>query len=234
MTRAQAAVLPLSLSAHAAGVAGLLALSILPAQLPAARATPVPPPFVPIVEMPILRDPILPPPQPQRVRGTRQLTAPPTQNLPAVTAPAVVAPPSVPFVEGPLSEEEPGKIGVGAGCLGCEIGNATRTGGEPGDGEVGGGGLVRVGGLIREPVKLRHLPPVYPEIARAARLHGLVVLECTLTPEGDVADIWVVSGHPLLAPAALRAVEQWLYKPTLLNGVPVPVIMTVTVKFELR
>jgi protein TonB len=227
--------LPLSASAHAAGVACLLALSLMPAKLPAARTTPAPPPFVPIVEMPVLREPVMPRSRTQRVSGTQRRTVPLPPSVPAVSAPAFVDPPPVPFVEGEFSEAAPAEIGVGVPCLGCEIGNASVTGSGPaGNGEAGSGDLVRVGGLIREPVKVRHVPPVYPEIARAARVHGLVVLECTLTLEGRVADIRVVSGHPLLAPAALRAVEQWLYKPTLLNGVPVPVIMTVTVKFELR
>lgn len=62
----------------------------------------------------------------------------------------------------------------------------------------------------------------------------MVVLECTLTPEGRVANARVLRGHPLLDGAALHAVTQWVFTPTLLNGVPVPVIMTVTVKFELR
>jgi protein TonB len=236
MTRAQAAVLPLSVSAHAAGVAGLLALSMMPAALPAARVTPAPPLFKPpIVDMPVLRDPVRGGSQPPRGSGPRPRSVPPRPSEPVGPAPALVDPPTVPFVEGPLAEGEPVEISEGIGCIGCEIGNATPMGRGPGGaGDASGGTPVRLGGLIREPVKLRHVPPVYPEIARAARVHGLVVLECTLTPEGHVADIRVVSGHPLLAPAARRAVEQWLYKPTLLNGVPVPVIMTVTVKFELR
>jgi protein TonB len=126
------------------------------------------------------------------------------------------------------------------GCVGCDIGNSFPTGsgsevdGEADGGTEGGGEPVRVGGVIREPRKLRHVSPVYPEIARTARVQGLVVLECTLTPQGRVSDVRVVSGHPLLSPAAARAVEEWLFTPTLLNGVPVPVILTVTVKFELR
>lgn len=233
MTRAQAAVLPVSLSAHAAGVAGLLALSILPAKLPAARATPAPPPLVPpVVAMPVVRDPALPRSRPQRVSGTPRRTAPLPPSVPAVPAPAFVDPPSMPFAEGPLSEEEPGPPGVG--CLGCQIGEASPGTGDQHGGPREGGTPVPVGGRIREPRKLRHVAPVYPEIARAARVQGVVVLECTLTPEGRVANARVLRGHPLLDGAALHAVTQWVFTPTLLNGVPVPVIMTVTVKFELR
>ena len=77
------------------------------------------------------------------------------------------------------------------------------------------------------------MDPIYPEIARAARVQGFVILECTLTPEGNVSNLRVLSGHPLLDAAALRAVQQWRFTPTLLNGVPVPVILTVRVRFQL-
>jgi protein TonB len=118
-------------------------------------------------------------------------------------------------------------------------------GGVPG-GVVGGvvGGLpdapppppaaaVRVGGNIKEPKKLKNVAPEYPDIARQARVQGVVILECTISPQGKVTDVKVLRGIPLLDQAAIDAVKQWVYTPTLLNGVPVPVIMTVTVNFRL-
>ena len=117
-------------------------------------------------------------------------------------------------------------------------------GGVPG-GVVGGivGGLpdapppalqaVRVGGQIKEPKKLKNVAPVYPDIAKQARVQGVVILECTISPQGKVTDVKVLRGIPLLDQAAVEAVKQWVYTPTLLNGVPVPVIMTVTVNFKL-
>ena len=116
-------------------------------------------------------------------------------------------------------------------------------GGVPG-GVVGGvvGGLpdappppaaVRVGGQIKEPKKLKNVAPVYPDIAKQARVQGVVILECTISPQGKVTDVKVLRGIPLLDAAAIDAVKQWVYSPTLLNGVPVPVIMTVTVNFRL-
>jgi protein TonB len=92
---------------------------------------------------------------------------------------------------------------------------------------------VRAGGDIRPPVKLRHVPPVYPELARVARIEGHVVLECTIGPEGRIVEVTILSGPPLLRTAAAEAVRQWLYRPTLLNEVAVPVVMTVTVHFTL-
>ena len=90
---------------------------------------------------------------------------------------------------------------------------------------------VRVGGEIKEPRKLTNVSPVYPEVAKQARVQGVVVLECTISPEGKVTDVKVLRGIPLLDDAAIEAVRQWVYTPTLFHGVPVPVIMTVTVNF---
>ena len=158
----------------------------------------------------------------------------PARRPEPVAAHAAVPAPSVPLTEGPLSDAYPEPAELSAGCLGCEIGDGPNVTDDTGAGPSGPAAPVPVGGRIREPRKLRHVAPVYPEIARAARVQGVVVVECTLTPEGRVADARALRGHPLLEGAAVQAVAQWAFTPTLLNGVPVPVIMTVTVKFELR
>ena len=93
---------------------------------------------------------------------------------------------------------------------------------------------VRVGGNISPPTKTRDVSPVYPEVARAARVEGVVILEATIGLTGTVTDVNVLRSVRLLDEAAVAAVRQWQYTPTLLNGVPVPVIMTVTVNFSLR
>ena len=92
----------------------------------------------------------------------------------------------------------------------------------------------RVGGNISAPTKTRDVPPQYPEVARAARVQGVVILEATIGATGNVTAVNVLRSVPLLDEAAVNAVRQWVYTPTLLNGVPVPVIMTVTVNFQLR
>lgn len=92
---------------------------------------------------------------------------------------------------------------------------------------------MRVGGSIREPRKVKHVNPVYPDIARQARIQGVVILECTVSAQGDVVEVKLLRSVPLLDAAAVEAVRQWRYTPTLLDGVPVPVIMTVTVNFRL-
>jgi periplasmic protein TonB len=91
---------------------------------------------------------------------------------------------------------------------------------------------VRVGGMVKEPRPLKLIPPIYPSLASKARISGVVILEATLTAQGTVEEIRVVSGHPLLIEAAIACVKQWEYEPTMLNGVPVPVILTAKVRFE--
>ena len=92
---------------------------------------------------------------------------------------------------------------------------------------------VRVGGEIKEPTKIKHVPPVYPELAQQARIQGVVILEAVIGEDGAVREARVLRPAPMLDDAALDAVLQWKYTPTLLNGQPVPVIMTVTVTFTL-
>src|SRR5262245_24583710 len=93
---------------------------------------------------------------------------------------------------------------------------------------------VRVGGKVRSPHLLRRTEPMYPPLARAARIQGRVVLEATLTEQGRVADLRFVSGHPMLIDAAMQAARQWEYEPTYLNDVAYPVILNITVNFRLQ
>jgi len=90
-----------------------------------------------------------------------------------------------------------------------------------------------VGGAIKPPVKTRDVAPIYPSIAQSARVQGVVIIEATIGPDGTVQNARVLRSIPLLDNAALDAVRQWVFTPTLLNGSPVPVIMTVTVNFQL-
>ncbi len=92
---------------------------------------------------------------------------------------------------------------------------------------------VRIGGAIKEPQRLAHVVPEYPEIARRARVEGLVILEAVLDATGRVQSVRVLRSSPLLDDAAIKAVQQWRYSPTELNGVAVPVLMTITVHFSL-
>jgi len=92
----------------------------------------------------------------------------------------------------------------------------------------------RTGGVVRPPEKVDHVPPIYPPIARAARVSGVVILEATIAEDGTVQDVRVLRSIALFDVAAVEAVRQWRFTPTLLNGQPVRVLMTVTVSFALN
>jgi TonB family protein len=92
---------------------------------------------------------------------------------------------------------------------------------------------IRVGGNVQSAKLVQAAKPVYPPLAKQARIQGTVQLNVTISLEGAVTSITVMSGHPLLVQAALDAVRQWVYQPTLLNGQPVEVVTTVEVNFTL-
>jgi periplasmic protein TonB len=92
---------------------------------------------------------------------------------------------------------------------------------------------VKIGGIVQAAKILRQVTPIYPPLAKQARVSGEVRLEAVISRNGTVASLQVMSGHPLLVPAALEAVRQWLYRPTLLNGDPVEVLTQIEVHFKL-
>jgi periplasmic protein TonB len=94
--------------------------------------------------------------------------------------------------------------------------------------------LIRAGQGVREPKRISGSPPEYPAVPREAKLEGVVILEAVINERGEVGRIRVLHSAPLFDRAAITAVEQWRYTPTLLNGVPVSVLMTITVNFTLH
>jgi len=206
--------------------------------------------FGAIIIIPLMATDVLP--SPPSMMAFVAAPPPPPQPPPPPPAPAVAQPKIQPVVVNPNAApiEAPKEIkpevsvpSVGAGVPGGV------EGGVPG-GVIGGvvGGLptapppppppptapVRVGGNIKTPTKTKDVKPVYPPIAQSARVQGVVIIEATIGPDGRVKDAKVLRSIPLLDQAALDAVKQWQFTPTLLNGVPVPVIMTVTVNFTLQ
>lgn len=95
---------------------------------------------------------------------------------------------------------------------------------------------VRVGGNIRPPTKTKDVKPIYPASMREAGREGRVPLEAIIGRDGTVLSVRVATAqvHPDFAQAAIDAVQQWLFTPTMLNGKPVEVVMTVTIEFELE
>jgi TonB family protein len=92
---------------------------------------------------------------------------------------------------------------------------------------------IRVSGDVQQSKLKSTVPPVYPPVAKQARIQGIVKLNATLGKDGTVQNLMVISGHPLLVPAALDAVKQWAYEPTNLNGTPAEVETEIEVSFSL-
>jgi protein TonB len=92
---------------------------------------------------------------------------------------------------------------------------------------------VRVSSGVSNGLLIRKVNPVYPPLARQARISGTVLLQAQISKDGSIENLQLISGHPMLAPAAIEAVKQWKYKPYLLNGEPVEVDTQVQVNFTL-
>jgi protein TonB len=92
---------------------------------------------------------------------------------------------------------------------------------------------IRVGGNVQQANLIKQPKPVYPPLAKAARVQGTVRFTAKISKEGTIQELQLISGPPLLVKAAQDAVSQWQYKPTLLNGDPVEVITTIDVNFTL-
>ena len=218
---------PLSIVAHTAAVVALVVVPLLATDvLPALRSR---------VEYSVVT-PLLPP-EPPRPRV-----------MPARAVPQVDVNPNAAPIDVPDSiREETGFEGVTCGdavisrCQGglsdtdaLGISNLLDTVTPPPPPPPAPKGPVPVGGRITVPARTHYAAPVYPAIAQAARVAGLVIIQATIGVDGAVVDATVLKSVPLLDQAALAAVRQWRYTSTRLNGEPVAVIMTVTVNFELR
>lgn len=205
--------------------------------------------FAAVIIIPLMATDVLP--TPPSMMAFVASAPPPPPPPPPPPAPAVAQPKVVPVANpnaAPVEAPKEIKPEVSVPSVGTGVPGGVE-GGVPG-GVIGGvvGGLpeappppppppqapVRVGGNIKQPTKTKDVKPVYPPIAQSARVQGVVIIEATIGPDGRVKEAKVLRSIPLLDQAALDAVKQWQFTPTLLNGVPVPVIMTVTVNFTLQ
>jgi TonB family protein len=149
------------------------------------------------------------------------------------TTGAFVAPNSIPMTIGPSSGIVSGiSGGVAGGVVGGSMTQSALVAPPPPPRPVMRA-PIRVGGNVQESKLIHRVEPAYPELAVRARVSGRVILTLTLDEEGNVGDLKIVSGHPLLNEAATDAVRKWKYSPTLLNGKPVPVSATTSVEFKL-
>jgi protein TonB len=213
---------PLSFVAHTSIVGALIV-----APLVATGALPLPD------EGPIVIDLAPPPlPEPPPVRRETPVETPVANRQAAPT----VAPDSI-TPEPEIDAGFESRTATDSTLIGAAVidGDATVTPPPPPAGAAASTKPVRPGGVIRAPERVTYVAPVYPTLALTARVRGLVIIEATIDTQGRVQEARVLrSDSQLLNDAALAAVRQWIYTPTLLNGVPVSVVMTVTVNFQIQ
>ena len=166
-----------------------------------------------------------PPAPPPRRASTKPAVEPPRTDVAPLAVPDGIQP--EPAIE-PSNDATPVESGV------VGFGNSDSVIADPFPPPPPPPPPVRVGGNIRPPQKITDVAPVYPAIARAARVEGIVILEAVIREDGGVRDVRVLRSIQLLDAAAVEAVRQWRFTPTLLNGEPVPVVMTITVAFRLN
>ncbi|HEV2199219.1 MAG TPA: TonB family protein [Bryobacteraceae bacterium] len=193
-----------------------------------------------------------PPPMVAAKPVHRTARAPRMFNPDALVSPAVVpkavaiindtAPPEVDIMAGGVPGGIPGMAGIGGG-IGL-FGNASSVAPPPPPPPLKilapttpppavTPMQVSVGGDVQAALLLQRIEPIYPNLAQLGRIRGNVVLRAVIGTDGQIKNLTVVSGHPLLVQAAVRAVRQWLYRPTFLNGAPVEVITEIVVRFKL-
>ena len=233
--RGRARALPVSLVFHGLAVGAVLALPALTTELPPVQARttycPMPVPG-PVVAIAAPQPPLPPRRHPPQTRERTPRSQDPARVPATGTGPAV--PTDISNATGdPMVGDGPPLCF--ANCTGGDPTGLNLPDGLEGEGDdVGDPPIRRAGRDVTPPAKLSGNPPVYPELAKRARLEGDVVIECTIDPSGRVVNSTVTKSVPLLDQAALDAVASWRYRPTLVDGVPVPVLMTVTVRFRIR
>ena len=215
---------PLSIVFHTALVGAVVIVPLLASEvLPALPGTTM---FVMTAAPP-------PPPPPPQVLPAATVRQQSPQNAAPVEAPRAIAPeaPVDPRALAAPVETAPTGLLSGAGVGLVELAPAAPPVQTPPPAPTV---PVRVGSGVKPPTKIKNVDPVYPAIAQTARVQGTVIIEATIGADGRVADARILRSVPLLDQAALDAVKQWQYTPTLLDGQPTAVIMTVTVTFALR
>jgi protein TonB len=218
--------LPVSVLLHGVGVAVVLLVA-----LTASDVLPTPPAMMAFVAPAAPAPAPPPPPPPPQAAAARQQAAPAGNPAAApVAAPSEIRPET--GLEPASAPGEPGGVegGLPGGVAGEGIAILPEA---PPPAPPAPRVPIRVGGSIRPPARIKDVPPVYPMLAIQARVQGVVVIEAEIDADGKVKGARVLRSIPLLDRAALDAVERWEYMPTLLGGVPHPVLMVVTVNFFL-
>jgi protein TonB len=198
-----------------------IAAFVAPPPAPAPPRPPPPPPLGRIAEPRRIVQPA-----PKKPELAAPIEMPPT--------PEVVATTGMGSPEGELAGVAGGVVGgVEGGVIGGVIGGTISPAAPPPPPPPAA--LVRVGGQIKTPMLLHRVEPVYPDIARAAHISGVVILEAEVGTDGTVETVSVLrSGNRLLAMAAVDALRQWRYTPLVLNDIPMRFVLTVTFNFSTK
>lgn len=217
--------LGLSIVVHLGFISGVVVAPLL-----ATDTLPVPPRITEFVRVTAAM------PEPPAAARTPRPAQPSPDTAPLQPPDAIT--PEVPREPAPITDVADFAVPGGINPTGAILAQS-----DPGDGELAPppppappapAAPLRVGGAIRAPQKIRDASPRYPVIAQASRLEGYVLLDAVISQDGAVQEVRVVKSQPLFDAAAVEAVRQWRFTPTMLNGQPVPVVMTVTVVFSLR
>jgi protein TonB len=185
--------------------------------------------FAFVADMPAVAPPPPPPPPLQAARAA-QPTPPPANAFAApIEAPLEIQPEPT----GAAIAEAGVPGGVEGGIVSGIVGSVPAVvEGPPPPPPPVPQGPVRIGGQVSAPALLKRVEPIYPAIAQAASIDGVVILDAIVDEHGRIQSLKVLRGHPLLAKAAIEAVQQWEYEPLKLNGTPTPFELTVSLWFH--
>jgi protein TonB len=174
-----------------------------------------------------------PPPAPRVAAGAPRTVAPSSKFAAPLEAPSEVVPEA--GIDRGFEGGVPGGVegGVPGGVVGGVVGGLPSDVPPPPPPPPAPRTPVRIGGQVQAPALLERVPPRYPQLAVHAQVQGLVILEATVDESGHVQEARILRSIPLLDEAALEAVRQWRYSPLMLNGVPQPFVLTVTVSFRI-
>jgi protein TonB len=212
----------ISITAHATMIAAVIVAPIFATtDLPAPRRALT---FEPITAIQI-------PPEPRRVQPR------PAQAPVASPSIPIAEPIGLPPIDQPVSEPArvvADTVEAGSGIAVDGFGLVSGSDPVPPPDPPATQHPLRVGGVVRPPTRVTYVAPVYPPLAIASKVEGVVILDAVIDEQGVVREVRILRAHPLLRDAAVHAVTQWRFTPTLLNEKPVPVAMTVTVAFTLK
>ncbi len=217
----QFAFLSLSLAVHSVAIAAVIAVSVASVRLPQQAPKQMTPLF--------LAPPVTLPPALGTVEHRRPRQAAPSGAPPAPAAPAAI-PDSIPIetvtasTPASVSGETQGVPSGVPGGIGTEAPAAADA-----------AGPLQVGGDVKSPVVIHRVEPPYPRIALQARMSGSVVLQCVIDKSGHIRDVHVVSStFAAFEQPTIDAVQQWIFTPGTLHGLPVETIFELTVRFQVR